>query len=79
MDGNAVLARLKGGSETKDIPVLAMSALRDGKTRAEMAGADFFLAKPFGADDLVNAVAHTLTLSSHKRKTDPEARPQSVR
>jgi two-component system response regulator ArlR len=77
MDGNAVLARLKGGSDTKNIPVLAMSALRDGKTRAQMAGADSFLAKPFSVDDLVDAVARTLTLSDDKRQTtSPQARRQ---
>jgi DNA-binding response OmpR family regulator len=60
MDGNAVLARLKGLAETRDIPVLAMSALRDGANRALLAGADRFLAKPFGVDDLINAVNETL-------------------
>ncbi|HEX3694958.1 MAG TPA: response regulator [Polyangia bacterium] len=76
MDGNAVLARLKGGPETRDIPVLAMSALRDGKTRAHLAGADSFLAKPFGPDDLVNAVAQTLSSSRYNgKKTDPQTHP----
>jgi DNA-binding response OmpR family regulator len=59
-DGSAVMATLKGLAETKDIPVLAMSALRDGAIRAAMAGADSFLAKPFDDGELVNAVNRTL-------------------
>jgi CheY-like chemotaxis protein len=63
-DGSAVLARLKGLRDTRDIPVLAMSALRDGAVRAEIAGADAFLAKPFDDDELVNAVSRTLAMSN---------------
>jgi DNA-binding response OmpR family regulator len=60
MDGTTVLARLKGHAETKDIPVLAMSALPDGVMRAQLAGADHFLPKPFDIDELLNAVNHVL-------------------
>jgi CheY-like chemotaxis protein len=67
MDGNAVMARLKGLPDTRELPVLAMSALRDGVTRAELAGADRFLPKPFGADDLVDAVNQTLVRSAAGR------------
>jgi CheY-like chemotaxis protein len=63
MDGNAVMAKLKGLPDTRDLPVLAMSALRDGATRADLAGADRFLPKPFGTDDLVDAVNQTLARS----------------
>jgi DNA-binding response OmpR family regulator len=63
MDGNAVMARLRGFPETQDVPVLAMSALRDGPARAELAGAEHFLPKPFEPDDLVEAVNQLLSRS----------------
>jgi DNA-binding response OmpR family regulator len=68
IDGSTVLARLKGHPATKDTPVLAISALPDGATRAALAGADRFLAKPFGVDELVGAVNHVLRRSSHPRR-----------
>jgi DNA-binding response OmpR family regulator len=64
MDGSAFIASLKGRPDTKDIPILAMSALHDGAVRAEMAGADHFLPKPFETDDLVDAVNTVLTRST---------------
>src|SRR6188768_2444189 len=64
-DGSSVLARLKGHPATKDTPVLAISALADGAVRAELAGADRFLAKPFDVDELVSAVNHVLNRRSH--------------
>jgi two-component system OmpR family response regulator len=73
MDGNAVLARLKGHPETRDIPVLAMSALPDGELRAQLAGADHFLPKPFDIDDLVNAVNYVLARSRDAIASAPGA------
>lgn len=67
-DGGTVLARLKGHPATKDTPVLAISALPDGAMRAELAGADRFLAKPFDVDELVGAVNHVLRRSAHPRR-----------
>lgn len=63
MDGSTLMARLKGLPETKDIPVLAMSALKDGTVRARMAGAHHFLPKPFDTDALIDAVNRVLTQS----------------
>lgn len=56
MDGHAIMSTLKSCPDTKSIPVLMMSALRDGATRAKLVGANSFLAKPFSEDDLVGAV-----------------------
>jgi DNA-binding response OmpR family regulator len=66
-DGSTVLARLRGHPATKDTPVLAISALHDGAMRAELAGADRFLAKPFDVDELVDAVNHVLRRRPHSR------------
>jgi two-component system sensor histidine kinase/response regulator len=71
MDGGVLTARLKAQPQTKGLPVLAMSALRDGESRAALAGADAFLAKPFGADELVRAVCHALSpLTAKERHRD---------
>jgi len=67
-DGSTVLARLKGHPATKDTPVLAISALADGAMRAQLAGADRFLAKPFDVDELVSAVNHVLNRRSHSTR-----------
>jgi len=69
-DGSAVMAKLKGLPDTRDIPVLAMSALRDGAIRAAIAGADCFLAKPFDDDELVNAVNQTLAMANRGRAAE---------
>jgi len=45
----------------RGIPALAISALQDGATVAAQAGADDFLQKPFGADELVDAVTQVLS------------------
>jgi CheY-like chemotaxis protein len=61
MDGHALLANLKAIPGLDDIPALAISALQDGAAEAARAGADDFLQKPFGADELVDAVSHVLS------------------
>jgi two-component system phosphate regulon response regulator PhoB len=60
MDGHAVLAMWRSVPELSGIPVLAISALQDGAALAKRAGADDFLQKPFGADDLVDAANQVL-------------------
>jgi len=45
----------------RGIPALAISALQDGATAAAQAGGDDFLQKPFGADELVDAVTQVLS------------------
>lgn len=54
IDGEEVIKKLKSGRKTKHIPVVAMSALGDGRMRAEAAGADDFLGKPFDIDELAD-------------------------
>jgi DNA-binding response OmpR family regulator len=60
MDGSVAVAKLRGCAECRNIPILAISALHDGAMRMELAGADHFLSKPFGPDDLVDAVNQVL-------------------
>lgn len=58
MDGISTLQRLKGDSLLKDIPVVGVTASTDPKytQNSFRAGAEFFLAKPFGVQSLIQVV-----------------------
>jgi DNA-binding response OmpR family regulator len=72
-DGGRVLSRLRADEVTRSIPVIMMSASQDGRRLAEQAGADAFLAKPFGADSLLEAVTAMLRGSSGAGRFQPSA------
>lgn len=57
-DGRDICKRFKEGELTKNIPVIMISASRDVRESAIIAGADDFLAKPFEMDELLKKVAH---------------------
>ncbi|WPV02188.1 response regulator [Mucilaginibacter sp. cycad4] len=57
-DGRDICKRFKEGELTKNIPVIIISASRDVRESAIIAGADDFLAKPFEMDELLKKVAH---------------------
>jgi len=59
-NGAEVMRALRADELTRSIPVVMMSALRDGELRARQAGATSFLAKPFSADTLVDAVRRSI-------------------
>jgi len=61
LDGLALCRRIKGDSETKDIPVLMLSILA-ATARAKDAGADGFLAKPISQGRLASAVSGLMPL-----------------
>jgi DNA-binding response OmpR family regulator len=61
MDGQALLHIWKSRPALESVCVLAISALQDGAVLAERAGADDFLQKPFGADDLLDAANQLLS------------------
>lgn len=56
VNGTAVCARLRDNEETKNIPVLMMSALHDAGSKCRKAGANDFIAKPFEMDDLITRI-----------------------
>lgn len=58
MDGPEMLERLRAEPETRDIPVIALSALTDAKTRARMSslGVRSFLGKPYSLRELANQI-----------------------
>lgn len=55
-DGREVCKSLKAHAETKDIPVILISASRDIEKSSMEAGANDFLAKPFDMQDLLNKI-----------------------
>ncbi len=57
MDGYEFCAALKGDPETRDIPVVFLSASHDVADRAPEVGAVAFLHKPVLADRLLEVVA----------------------
>jgi CheY-like chemotaxis protein len=62
-DGLSALAELKRRPETKDIPVVMLSASVVDQQSALDAGARFFVRKPYRGDILVQAVATARTAS----------------
>ena len=60
LDGLGALAQLKQHEETRDIPVVVLSAsLRDQRAALD-AGARYFLTKPYRSNDLLLAVQSAL-------------------
>jgi len=55
-DGREISKKLKSDNETKDIPIILISALPDAEKSAQQIGIDF-LAKPFELKDLLSKVS----------------------
>ena len=62
LSGEEILQTLKEKDDTKALPVVVMSASRDGAEVAKRFGADDYLAKPFDIKNLVTKIqAHIHT------------------
>jgi DNA-binding response OmpR family regulator len=68
-DGLTLLQELRADDETRDIPVILLSALAasSDQMRGYEVGADGYLTKPFSPDDLNSALAHLASMSSEER------------
>jgi CheY-like chemotaxis protein len=55
-DGLDICKRLKQKPETRNIPIVLISASREIEQSAKDAGANDFLSKPFEVDDLIQKV-----------------------
>lgn len=55
-DGRELVKYLKAHEETRDIPVIMISAHPTARESALAAGANFFLAKPFDLANLLNMI-----------------------
>jgi len=56
MSGDQVLQQIRSNELLKALPVMIMSASRDGQSIAMDAGASGYIAKPFDIDELVTRV-----------------------
>jgi signal transduction histidine kinase/DNA-binding response OmpR family regulator len=70
LDGLELLAAMRDDPDTRDIPVILLSARAGEDARVEglRAGADDYLVKPFGANELVARVASIVQLSRLRRQ-----------
>jgi CheY-like chemotaxis protein len=75
LDGWEAARLLRSYASTRRIPIVALSALRDGPSvaRAMEAGFDRFLGKPFVAEELESLVRRTLREDEGKRAGLPTA------
>lgn len=55
-DGRDIARKLKSHHDTKDIPVIMMSAHPNAQASTKEAGADAFIPKPFDIDSLLHTV-----------------------
>lgn len=55
-DGRKITQSLKENKNTKDIPILIISALSGIETTAKEAGANGYITKPFDINELVNTI-----------------------
>jgi two-component system sensor histidine kinase/response regulator len=69
IDGFETAKILKGNPETKDIPIIFLTALNSPQdlVKGFQAGANDFLSKPFNKDELLTRVMHQISLVEAKR------------
>ena len=69
MDGFAVLRRIRADEHYRDLPVVMLTAKagEHDHVRAFRDGADAYLTKPFGVDDLDDTLARVTTLTPGER------------
>jgi CheY-like chemotaxis protein len=60
LSGDQVLLNLRGNTNTQKIPVIVISASRDGQQLANNVGANDFIAKPFDLDFLLQKIEQYL-------------------
>ena len=60
-DGRQLCKELKNNQETKQIPVIMLSAAPDVEKSIKAANADAFIAKPFEMDELMNVIQKHIT------------------
>ena len=65
LDGIEICNKLKNNEETKNIPIIMISAHTNRNDLMKFCKADDFLPKPFDSNDLVRRINHQIEL--HKR------------
>ena len=64
ISGDTVLKEIRASSELKALPVIIMSASKDGHRIAMEAGANDYIAKPFDIDILISKITDMLSSGS---------------
>ena len=79
MDGFEVVRRLKQDSQTRSIPVIAVTAMArpEDQQVALQAGCDSYLSKPYELEDLIEIVNHYLNASVLKPDSPPDLEIES--
>jgi two-component system cell cycle response regulator DivK len=69
IDGLQVAGRIKSDPELAHIPIVALTAnaMHGDRDRFLAGGCDGYLAKPISRQELLNTVAHFLSLSARKK------------
>lgn len=65
ISGDQVLKSIRSNSNMHNLPVIVISASRDGKKIAEQAGASAYIAKPFDFQELIDSVDACLSGNSN--------------
>lgn len=68
-DGRELVEKFKTRQATKDVPIIMISAYPNVEYSARMAGADGFIQKPFGIDDLLDKVEEHVKSDAEKRNS----------
>lgn len=74
MDGYEVCSALKSSEETREIPVLFLSALSDtvDKVKAFSLGGADYITKPFQAEEVLVRIGHQLTIQRQRQQLQTE-------
>jgi len=64
ISGDQLLKSIRSNSNMHNLPVIVISASRDGKKIAEQAGASAYIAKPFDFQELIDSVDACLSGNS---------------
>ena len=76
-DGRVICKKLKRNTNTKEIPIILISATQDLPRTAAASGADDYLEKPFQMAELLRKVKENLrdTAVSYRRQTAAGSKP----
>ncbi|MDX2151233.1 MAG: response regulator [Bryobacteraceae bacterium] len=69
--GDEILARIRAGALTRDVPVIVVTSSESPRERAHMMelGADYYFSKPINLDEYmkIGAITRRLLAEAHKR------------
>ncbi len=80
LDGYGVLERLRGGDEPSDVAVIMLTAkgTKEDELKAQRAGSDGYVTKPFDPDMLIGLIDVTLMFTPEQRRQSRVDRQKSM-